>query len=376
MSKHNRLVAAILILSFALGMLALFMPDNVFGQMTIPTRTPVPGGGGGGGGGDNGGGGGGDNNGGGSGDNSNNPTATSEGGGTTNPQPTREATATVPAAQPSLTATTVSVPAATSTGTATATPFAVIPDELTSTPAASPTVEYRVEGLVIVAFPENSTSFTEAEPCGMPPTFTTSVETSATGGPSEAYPIVGLLGAGEVRPIIGRAAFTDWWVVQLDASGRMGWVSDLNGVVNGFTNRVSIVSAPALDGVVPTPGGDPWLPTPSPQCDAAELAVGAVADAPASGDFSPPSNEPQLPPVELERADEGELALTLEEGGESTDQLLEELAAAAPPLDENSSGTRLPNLMPVAGAVLIIAAIFVGLFAKRARTSTPGQDEA
>ena len=200
---------------------------------------------------------------------------------------------------------------------------------------------------------------------------------SAFAGPSPEYPLAGLIGESEVRPVVGRAAFANWWIVQLDGSGRVGWVSDDLGTVHGFTGRVPIITAPDLNGVAPTPGGTLWSPTPSAACDAPELLVGAVVDEEATGfNVVPPSGKPDSldalydgfeaqQPASGDTA--GEQPATTVTGPEN---LVNELADSAQPLDLSSSAQQLPNLMPVAGFVLILAAVIVGLMARRGRSSS------
>ncbi len=368
MKGRNHLVVASCIIAISLGMLMLSWPEEALGQMTIPTRTPTP---------DSG--------------STEQPTPkpTSEnGGGNNQPQPTDEP---VPTETPFPTATTTGI-IVTDTpqldasetpifGSPTIIPNNEIPDPPTETPIASPTADYSLSGVEIVVFPPASLPFPEAGSCGTPPTFTATNTAIVNRGPSKDYPLAGLLAEGEVRPLTGRAAFSNWWVIQLDGSGRMGWVNDESGVIKGFTGRVPIISAPALDGLVPTPGGDAWVPTPSPGCDAPELLAGAALDTDTAEEISPPSGEPDhLPevkigdaePVTANLADENtaELKALLAESNRGTDPTISDLAATAEPLELGPANTlQIPNFIPVAGIVLILGAIFVWIFAGRTRST-------
>ena len=206
-------------------------------------------------------------------------------------------------------------------------------------------------------------------------------------GPGEVDQLVGLIGAGEVRPIVGWAAFTNWWVIQLDRSGRAGWINDESGFVHGYSGRVPIISAPELNGIVPTPGGNTWVPTPdaNSNCSAPELFEGIVVDyAGENGIETLRSGKPDRPDeladskrdeegiqpliqtvgeaVELDAASSGREALA--------DPLLTDLADTAAPLElPGAASPQLPNLLPVAGIVLILAAVLIGLFAWKNRSN-------
>jgi hypothetical protein len=362
MMSRNNLIAAFCALALVLFAASMSFPPRALGQgMTIPTRTPA----------------------------GEKPTEPPDDGGGGEPEPTEEPPATeqpfptaapqVPTNAPPLqsSATAVAAPATATPqlAAATATQFAVVPAAATGTPQGATFIDE------IVAFPANDQPFPEAGPCGLPPTFMSRDAISVYAGPSSSYPLAGLLGAGEVRPIVGRAAFVAWWVIQLDRSGRIGWVSDESGAVHGYIERTPIITAPELDGVAPTPGGIPWLPVPEAECTAPELAAGAaiVAD---TGEFSPPSGKPDsldaIAPadasalVEIQgAAAAGELELIVTDRGAATDPLLAELAGSADPLAlPASNDVQLPDLLPVAGAVLIVASLLLGLLARRRRADT------
>jgi hypothetical protein len=201
-----------------------------------------------------------------------------------------------------------------------------------------------------VVFPVVATSFPTAEPCGEPPTITTLTTANVYDGPGSDYPVSETLGAKEVRPIVGRAAYTTWWLIQLDGKFTQAWISDKAGTVQGFTGNVPIIEAPSINGASPTPG-EQWDPTPAPICtltptptsDGAVIS-GSIADG--SGASS-------------------EKAKTISDIDMAADQR-SQIAEAASPLElEIPSTTPTPNLLPIAGLVLIIAAVFVALFLRR-----------
>ncbi|MFN2138562.1 MAG: hypothetical protein ACK2UK_21575 [Candidatus Promineifilaceae bacterium] len=327
------------------------------------------------------------------------PTDDNGGGGGGRPDPTDEPPPTDepgPGPQPATStplppaATAVpptSAPAATVTSspsepTSTATPFVVVPGEplKTLTPDASSATTLGESARV--TFPAGDQPYPEAGPCEMPPTFTTLGPISLYVGPGAAYELSGLLGAGEVRPIVGRAAFVPWWLLQLDATGRVGWALDAEGELHGYISRVAIVSAPELNGVAPTPGGAPWIPIAPEECEGLGLPAAAVAAAAAV--VTPPSSKPDSPVVAptvagddssdiASQAEGSVVSAKLMPGDRSSaaDALVDELADTAAPLDQTSDGSsqQLPNLMPIAGAVLILAGVIVALVARRSRAA-------
>ena len=105
-----------------------------------------------------------------------------------------------------------------------------------------------------------------AQPCSLEPTITSlGSSVNVRSGPGLDYKIVGQLKLYEVRPIIGRAAYINWWQIIL-VDGTLGWVADSVVETNGYIEIVPIVDPPEReDGHTPTPG-TPWAPTPFPEC--------------------------------------------------------------------------------------------------------------
>ncbi len=103
-----------------------------------------------------------------------------------------------------------------------------------------------------------------AVPCDANPTVQTLDRTNVRSGPGIEYDSIAMLVFLEVRPIVGRAEFSEWWLVEL-ADGSTGWVSDQVVIVQGYTGYVPIADAPNIDGETPTPGPI-WNPTPNPIC--------------------------------------------------------------------------------------------------------------
>ena len=313
-------------------------PDRVVGQMTIPTRTPVP-------------------------DSPTDPPPQptdddGDNGGGNQPSPSDTPqpvyTALPPTAAVPATSTPVTVQSPTPSGVNTAvaptktSPANALPAATVTTAGAL--IDKIVPGTTPITFPVLATSFPTAEPCGEPPTITTLTTANVYDGPGSDYPVGETLKAKEVRPIVGRAAIATWWLIQLDGKFKQAWISDKAGTVQGYTGNVPIIKAPSINGATPTPG-DEWDPTPAPICTptptpTSEAAVisGSIADNSGS------SSEKVKTTSDIDVAAEQRSQLA-----EAASPIELEVPAAAP----------TPNLLPVAGLVLVVGAIFVALFLRR-----------
>ncbi len=100
--------------------------------------------------------------------------------------------------------------------------------------------------------------------CGFPPTVQAKNTTYIRMGPGTDYEITGQLTYLETRPIVGRAANAEWWIIQL-TNNETGWVANTVVNVSGNTSGIPIQPAPAMNGTDPTPG-PLWNPTPNPEC--------------------------------------------------------------------------------------------------------------
>jgi hypothetical protein len=176
-------------------------------------------------------------------------------------------------------------------------------------------------------------------------------------GPGNDYELIDTLEPDETRPIVGRAIYSSWWLIQLDGKFNQAWINDTTGIVQGNTNHVPEIQAPKIDGVTPTPGIQ-WEPTPDHACDLTPtVTVTSPAEAVVSGII----------------IDDGEDSFQNTDTSASLDSETYQrnlVASTAVPLDILSAA-RTPNLLPIAGLVLIIAAVFVALFLRR----SPGGDE-
>lgn len=345
--KISRLVILpLVIILIVAAASALAFPGAVRGQMTIPTRTPVPpdnpdpppdptddsGGGGG-----------------------------NDGGSQPNPQDTAVPTNTPLPATPAP-------PATNTPSTASPVPTAIdIPTIGEATPTDDGLGAATAEGGALinqldqldklapgstpVEFPLLAAAYPTAEPCGEPPTFTTLTTVNVYEGPGSDYPVRDTLAANEVRPIVGRAVYATWWLIQLDGKYQQGWISDKAGTVHGYTANVPIIEAPSINGALPTSGAEEWQPTPAPVCTP---TVTPTSDsAPVSGAI-----------IDYDSAS-SEKVNTTEDLNAASDQRSQMAEGAAPLELEVPATTPTPNLLPIAGLVLVIAAIFVALFLRR-----------
>jgi hypothetical protein len=135
----------------------------------------------------------------------------------------------------------------------TATPLPVPPAE-TGSPTVAPNTPI-------------SGSWPTAVACGVPPTIQTQGASRVRSGPGTDYTVVANLLALEVRPIVGRAANSPWWLIEL-APNQTGWIADSVVAVQGYIGSLPIVAPPPINGQAPTPGAL-WQPTAVPNCPTA-----------------------------------------------------------------------------------------------------------
>ena len=100
--------------------------------------------------------------------------------------------------------------------------------------------------------------------CASPIVYNNRGQVNVRSGPGIDYDIVGILALYETRPVVGRAPYAPWWLIEL-ADNTLGWISSEAVVVYGNGANVPLIAAPEIGGVTPTPG-EPWLVTPDPAC--------------------------------------------------------------------------------------------------------------
>ena len=212
-------------------------------------------------------------------------------------------------------------------------------------------------------------------------------------GPGDDYDEVAELGAEDMRPIIGRGYYAQWWQIQYDRE-TVGWVADAEVDEYGNTALVPLVVAPEIDGNTPTPGAIwnptplPLLtcvptptPTPSPSPTAtgtleASLAGGGVTGSEGGGSGSQGGPQPTQTVGMVSAEIEGEAPVTGEEevasSGTGVDSRGSESSRAASPT------SALNLILPLAGLALISGGIVLALASRRkagAKTDTTDTTE-
>lgn len=92
------------------------------------------------------------------------------------------------------------------------------------------------------------------------PSLTATTNVNVRSGPSESYPIYGVMPAGRVASLLGRSEDAGWWVVSLPVtSGGIGWVSASFSIANGGEGVPVYPTPPLPDSLEPVPPaeGDP-----------------------------------------------------------------------------------------------------------------------
>lgn len=225
--------------------------------------------------------------------------------------------------------------------------------------------------VAIPATPEGGFLATSA-PCDSDPTVQSlGSGTNVRSGPGTNYATIGQLLYLEVRPIIGRAEYAEWWQIVL-SDGETAWVADAVVAVSGYIGDVPLVAAPALaSGATPTPG-TPWMPTPQPNCTPPPSATATPSGTP-RGTSTPTETMAPTVTATAETVDESEeaTATSVIPTPEGTATLAgnEDAAALsgqptvtpAPLAADASAGGSIPWL-PIAGISLILAASLLFVF--------------
>lgn len=249
------------------------------------------------------------------------------------------------------------------------------PPTSTSIPTATPTNT----PLPIPPTPEDGFLPT-AEPCDSDPRLQASASgVNARSGPGLDYEVIAQLEFLEVRPIVGRAQFAEWWQINL-ADGALAWVANSVANVSGYIGEVPTVAAPPLgDGSTPTPGA-PWEPTPRPTCTPSPSATpsrtptgtatstgaptvesaagGGIGDEEmATGTPSPTASATNSPTPTSVSQDEAEATA----GAIDADETL----VVEPLPGEGTAQSTIPWL-PIAGVGLIVAAVALFVYRRNA----------
>lgn len=200
-----------------------------------------------------------------------------------------------------------------------------------------------------------------AQICIDPPTITVRVETSVREGPGDDYPEIEVLAVGEVRPMLGRAQYAEWFYIQLDDEGNTGWVPDEDVDEQGDTD-VPVEPAPPINGETPTPG-IPWNPTPQPGCltptPTATSTQTATATATATIAATATTTATATPTAEPIGSDATDGDNGNASGDESRAAVDETAAPTAEPLEVDQSGGGALSFLPFVGLALLAAAVFL-----------------
>ncbi len=258
------------------------------------------------------------------------------------------------------------------------------PPQPTSPPAPTNTPVPQATNTAVPPTIDPSTLLPTAEACGEPPTAKAANNINVRSGPGTDYEIMSTLFAGEVRVIIGRAEFAEWWVIEL-ADGREGWIADFTVTVQGYTGNVPLAAAPALNGSTPTPG-PLWEPTLQPDCPTATptqepTATGTATAVPPT---VTPAPENTATPDEVETAQTAETAVDATAAptqappalpGDKTPTPTTTAAQAAAITSQQPTATAVPlpgeesgggsNVLLIAGVALILLGIVGAVVLRR-----------
>jgi hypothetical protein len=222
-----------------------------------------------------------------------------------------------------------------------------------------------------------------AQPCGEPPTIQVFNTVNIRTGPGIDYDLLGKLVFREVRPIVGRAEFADWWLIEL-ASGEQGWITNNFGIITGYIGNVPIVPVPPINGSTPTPSvrfqptADPLCPTATPSATATAtatfVATNTAVPTPTSSSRIQTAQTTEGSADESDAATKIAAAITPPPDTPVPTSFAETVDApypvnitpqqiqttAVPPVIIPDPPNR-PSLLPIIGLVLVAAGIFVSI---------------
>ncbi len=261
-------------------------------------------------------------------------------------------------------------------------PLPTNPPQPTSPPAATNTATPGATATNTAVSPtiDPGTLLPTAEACGEPPTAQAINNINVRSGPGTDYDILRTLTAGQVRVIVGRAEFAEWWVILLP-NGRDGWVADFTVRVQGYTGNVPLVAAPTLNGSTPTPGPQ-WQPTLQPDCPTAtptqEPTATPSATATATAVAPTRTTTPETTAASPELAQGSESATSTSQAPPALPGDREPTAtpaadaitsqqptATAVPLASDQDTGSGSNLLLIAGVVLIVLGIIGAVVLRR-----------
>jgi hypothetical protein len=181
-------------------------------------------------------------------------------------------------------------------------------------------------------------------------------------GPGEDYPIIGTMVKGEVRPLIGRAEFAEWWNIQFHPTAN-AWVADEDVDEYGDTGSLALVEPPPIDGNTPTPG-PVWRPTALPVCTPTPTAT--LTPSPTLSPTTTPTTMPTETATSTVEVSESASSDTNDPEGGSVTAAPEDTELVTAPPQVTS------NILPVVGAGLLGLGVILGLMARRRGDATAG----
>ena len=215
-----------------------------------------------------------------------------------------------------------------------------------------------------------------AAPCDDSPTIQAFNNLNIRQGPGTDYEIMGRMVFLEVRPIIGRSQFEQWWLISLP-DGSSGWVADSIGLSQGYIGNVPVVPAPAINDQTPTPG-TPWQPTPRASCTVTPTYTPsptptetATPTASATATAVPPTATLTATPESSSNETDTTTPESVSNEADAATRIASQVVAENPtiaptaypsqptaiPLAEDTP-TNTPNILPIVGLIFVAGGIF------------------
>ncbi len=188
-------------------------------------------------------------------------------------------------------------------------------------------------------------------------------------GPGTDYSVVAELGAEDMRPIIGRPFYAQWWQIQFDQE-TVGWVADAEVDEYGNTALVPVVDTPPINGNTPTPGAI-WNPTPLPLLTCVPTPTPTpttlAGEAPPSGGAGTQGDAQPTPTVGMVSAEVGGSAPVIgETAGSANSPSGSGVSSRGSEASRAASPTSAMNLiLPLAGLALISGGIILALTSRK-----------
>lgn len=185
-------------------------------------------------------------------------------------------------------------------------------------------------------------------------------------GPGGDYPVVASIIRDEIRLLLGRAEFADWWYIQYDLN-TTAWVDDEDVNEYGNTGGVPLVEPPPINGNTPTPGPI-WMPTARPACTTTPTPT------PTETATATPTETATIVGVQADGSTSDGTTESVDSSGDGSNGVVS--AALETPELVTSTPSATPYVLPAIGAGLLGLGLVVGLLARRSGQATPDSGEA